>query len=170
MSVNVSDSAGNIVNVVTTYADPADFMSDGPCAGKTPGRYANRIANATFQIDGKEYRLKATNGPHHLHGGPTGFQNRIWDVCVEDDETVAFSRISPDGEEGYPGTLDTRVAYTWNDDNALTIHYTGVTDAPTILNLTNHTYCILAGEKSGDILDMEIRHACSRWIQSDGGP
>ena len=62
-AINVSDSAGNIVNVVTTYADPADFMSDGPCAGKTPGRYANRIANATFQIDGKEYRLKATKRP-----------------------------------------------------------------------------------------------------------
>ncbi|MDE6644580.1 MAG: galactose mutarotase [Muribaculaceae bacterium] len=167
--INVPDATGNIQNVITTYADPADFMADGPCAGKTPGRYANRIANATFSIDGKEYKLKATNGPHHLHGGPTGFQNRIWDTTVEDDDTVAFTRISPDGEEGYPGALDVRVAYTWNDDNELTIHYTGVTDAPTILNLTNHTYFNLAGENSGDILDHELKLACSRWLPTDEG-
>lgn len=143
-SVIVPDPSGKLEDVVLGYADEADYLDDGPCAGKTPGRFANRIARGRFSIDGHEYRLSCNNGPNALHGGPQGFQNRVWDA-EEFPGGVRFTRTSPDGEEHYPGTLHATVAYRWDDKNRLTIDYTSTTDAPTIVNLTNHAYFNLAG-------------------------
>ncbi len=166
VSVVVPDKDGNLENVAISYADPADYFYDGPCAGKVPGRFANRIARGHFTLDGKEYTLAINNGPNALHGGPEGFQNRIWESRVEGD-TVIFFRNSPDGEEGYPGSLDVEAAYTWSDDNKLTLRLTAVTDAKTIVNLTNHCYWNLDGYNAGSALDHEMWLACSHYLPTD---
>lgn len=153
VSVVVPDRDGNFVDVALGYKNLADYMADGPCCGKTPGRYANRIASGRFSIDGREYQLAVNNGPNALHGGPTGFQNHIWNVVDVEPGKVIFGLVSPDGDEGYPGTFEVLATYTWDDDNRLTIKYQGKTDAPTVVNLTNHTYWNLNGEGHGDILD-----------------
>lgn len=166
VSVNVPDSNGNIDNIVIGYANPADYFYDGPCAGKVPGRYANRIAKGRFTLEGKEYELAINNGPNALHGGPEGFQNRIWDSAVEGDNVI-FSRTSPDGEEGYPGTVCVKACYSWSDNNELTLHLTATTDKTTIINLTNHTYWNLDGENSGSILDHNMWIGASAYLPTD---
>ncbi len=164
VSVRVPDRDGKLDDVVIGYANAADYFYDGPCAGKVPGRFANRIARGRFTLDGKEYSLAINNGPNALHGGPEGFQNRIWDSAVEGD-TVVFSRTSPDGEENYPGTMQVKAEYTWTDDCTLTLHLTATTDAPTIVNLTNHTYWNLDGENSGPVFDHQMW--LSRYLPTD---
>lgn len=167
VDVSVPDREGNIENVALAYADPADYICDGPCMGKTPGRYANRIARGHLVVDGKEYKLAVNCGPHHLHGGPEGFQNRIWNTELLGEDGVCFSLRSVDGDEAYPGTLETRVTYRWSDDNALTIDFEAKTDAPTVVNLTNHTYWNLAGADKGNALNHLLRLRASRWLPTD---
>lgn len=147
-AVNVPDREGIIADVAIGYADLADYYADGPCAGKTPGRYANRIGEGKFSIQGKQYQLRINNGPNALHGGPEGFANKIWKSCVKGD-SVVFSLFSPDGDENYPGNLLVTVIYTWSEDNTLSVDYKAVTDAPTVINLTNHAYFNLRGESAG---------------------
>lgn len=166
VSVKVPDAQGVIENVVIGYKNPADYLADGPCAGKTPGRYANRIALGKLPVDGKIYQLAINNGPNALHGGPTGFQNHIWQSKTEGNKVV-FTLNSPDGDEGYPGNLTATVTYEWTEDNALIIDYKAVTDAPTVVNLTNHAYFNLAGENSGTVLNHELKLACSKWLPTD---
>lgn len=161
VAINVPDKTGRLDDVVLGYADPADFMADGPCAGKVPGRFANRIARGHFKIDGKAYSLAINNGPNALHGGPTGFQNRIWTLDKAEDDTVRFSYRAADGEEGYPGNLLATATYRWTDDCTLSLTLTAETDAPTVVNLTNHAYFNLNGEGDGNILDHEL------WLESD---
>ncbi len=156
VSVIVPDSKGAMADVVLGYADPADYFYDGPCAGKVPGRYANRIAAGHFVLDGVDYQLAVNNGPNALHGGPEGFQNRIWDSEVTPDGHVVFTRISPDGEEGYPGQLQVRADYSWSDDNELSLNLQAETDRRTVVNLTNHAYFNLSGEDSGSVLDHKL--------------
>ena len=134
--------------------------------GPVVGRFGNRIGKGRFTLDGKEYRLAVNNGPNHLHGGPTGFANRLWQGETTGDG-VAFTRTSPDGEEGYPGTLTARIAYTWDDDCCLTVLLEAACDAPTIVNLTNHSYWNLAGENAGSVLGHELRLRASRWLPTD---
>ena len=165
-SLIVPDRDGRLEDVVLGYADPADWLDDGPCAGKTPGRFANRIAQGRFSIDGKEYQLTCNNGPNALHGGPTGFYNRDWDA-EEIPGGVRFSRLSPDGEEGYPGNLNVTVTYLWDDDNRLTIDFSATTDSPTIVNLTNHAYFNLAGHNAGSAMDHMLQLPCSRYLRTD---
>ena len=167
LEIKVPDSAGNLADVVLGYKELKDYFYDGPCAGKVPGRYANRIAKGHLDIDGKVYQLNINNGPNHLHGGPENFSNKIWD-CEMDGDTVVFSLESPDGDENYPGNLTARVAYTWSDDNVLKIVLGAVTDAPTVVNLTNHTYFNMAGEdKDGTALDQVLQLNCSRYLPTD---
>ncbi len=166
VAVNMPDANGNLDNVVIGYADPADYFYDGPCAGKVPGRYANRIARGKFTLDGVDYKLAINNGPNALHGGPEGFQNRIWNSAV-DGNTVVFSRISPDGEESYPGTLEVEARYTWSDDCRLTLTLSATTDAPTVVNLTNHTYWNLDGQNSGSVLDEKLWLDCDSYLPTD---
>ena len=105
VAINVPDRDGHLDDVVLGYRDPEAWLADGPCAGKVPGRYANRIARGHFTLDGKEYSLAINNGPNALHGGPKGFQNRIWSLVEADDTHVLLEYVSADGEEGYPGEL-----------------------------------------------------------------
>lgn len=163
-AVRVPDAEGKIENVALSYENPADYIADGPCAGKIPGRFANRIANACFTLDGVEYHLAANcSGGNALHGGPEGFQNQIW-KARETADGVIFSYHSADGEEGYPGNLDVEAEYKWSDDNVLSLHITARTDKATVINLTNHAYWNLSGADAGSILDHKIRMKASHWL------
>lgn len=167
VSVNVPDREGRMADVVLGYADPADYMADGPCAGKIPGRYANRIAKGRFSVGGREYQLAINNGPNALHGGPTGFQNRLWTVEKAEGDTVVFSYTSADGEEGYPGQLKATATYRWNDANELSLDLRAVTDSETVVNLTNHAYFNLGGHDSGSVLAHELWLGASRYLPTD---
>lgn len=168
VSVIVPDKEGNMANVALGYKDPAAYMADGPCMGKVPGRYANRIAKGHFTLEGKEYSLAVNNGPNALHGGPTGFQNRLWRVYTDDEEnSVTFTYTAADGEEGYPGAVMVSAKYVWFDDNTLLLMLGGMTDAPTVINLTNHAYFNLDGEDSGSVLDHELQLHASKWLPTD---
>lgn len=167
VSVNVPDREGRMADVVLGYADPADYMADGPCAGKIPGRFANRIAKGRFTVGGREYQLAINNGPNALHGGPTGFQNRMWTVDKAEGDTVVLTYVSADGEEGYPGELKVTATYRWTDANELSLDLRAVTDSDTVINLTNHTYFNLSGHDSGSVLDHELWLAASRYLPTD---
>ncbi len=166
VSVVVPDKDGKLADVVLGYKDPASYIYDGPCAGKVPGRFANRIARGHFTLDGKEYTLPINNGPNALHGGPEGFQNQIWDSHADGD-TVTFTYHAKDGEEGYPGNMTVNAVYTWSDTNELTLKLTATTDKKTVVNLTNHVYFNLDGENSGTVLGHEMRLAATRYLPTD---
>jgi len=155
VSIVVPDKDGKLGDVVLGYDKAELYFADGPCAGKCPGRYANRIAKGHFTLDGKQYTLPINNGPNHLHGGPEGFQNQVWDSRIDGD-SVEFMYFSEDGEAGYPGNLKAVARYDWGDDNAVKLTFTAVADAPTVLNLTNHTYFNLncQGDIKGHILTL----------------
>lgn len=152
-AANVPDRDGKLDDVVLGYADPCDWFYDGPCAGKVPGRVANRIDRGHFTLDGKDYELAINNGPNALHGGPEGFQNQIWETEIAPDGQVTFTYRSKDGEEGYPGNLTAKAIYRWTDSNELHLTLQAVTDAHTIVNLTNHAYFNLSGHNAGSVLD-----------------
>lgn len=166
LAINVPDAEGRLANVALGYKDPASYLADGPCAGKVPGRFANRIALGHFSLDGKDYTLAVNNGPNALHGGPTGFMNRIWESRANGN-SVEFTYRAADGEEGYPGNLDVKATYTWSDDNQLTLQLQAETDAPTVINLTNHAYFNLDGENAGSVLDHQLRLKASRYLPTD---
>lgn len=166
VAVVVPDRDGVLADVVLGYKNPLDYIGDGPCAGKIPGRYANRIAGGRFKIDGKEYQLAINNGPNALHGGPTGFMNRNWHGEVKGSKVV-FTYHSADGEEGYPGNLDAKAVYSWSDDNRLSLELTATTDKKTVVNLTNHCYFNLDGEDAGSALDHVLQLYASRYLPTD---
>ena len=163
VAVNVPDRDGRIADVALGYADAASYLADGPCAGKCPGRYANRIAQGRFTLGGKEYTLPVNNGPNHLHGGPEGFQNQVWDSRI-DGFAVEFMYFSEDGEMGYPGNLKVIARYEWSEENELRLTFTAKTDADTVVNLTNHSYFNLNGEGSGSVLGHELKLNASEWL------
>lgn len=167
VEVNVPDRNGKMADVVLGYKNPADYLADGPCAGKVPGRFANRIAKGLFTIDGTEYHLAINNGPNALHGGPTGFQNRNWKVESIFDNAVELSYTSADGEEGYPGKLVAKATYLWTDDNELKLQLTATCDKKTVVNLTNHAYFNLAGHASGTVLNHTLRLAAANYLPTD---
>lgn len=166
VGVYVPDREGNIQNVALGYAKPADYISDGPCMGKTPGRYANRIAKGHLQIGCDLYQLAINNGPNALHGGPEGFQNQNW-VSEEIPNGVRFSLLSPDGDEHYPGNLKASVEYRWSDDNIVDITFQATTDRETVVNLTNHTYWNLRGATPCSVLSHKMRLKASRYLPTD---
>lgn len=150
MSLLVPDRDGRRANVVLGFDSPDEYRDNPRYLGAIVGRCANRIAGARFTLDGKTYRLAANIGPNHLHGGVKGFDQRVWRAaCGVSDLELRYT--SPDGEEGYPGTLDVRVRYTLTDRNELVVEYGATTDKPTPINLTQHSYFNLAGD--GDVLD-----------------
>ena len=159
ISINIPDKYGNIDEVVFGYEELSNYIDDGHCAGKTVGRYANRIAKGHLVINGDLYQLNCNCGGNSLHGGPQGFQNQIWDSEVIGDKIV-FRYISEDGEENFPGKVVVEVEYQWSDDNELTINFSGNSDSDTVLNLTNHTYFNLKG--CGDVLSHSLEMNCSR--------
>ena len=163
VSIVVPDKDGKLADVVLGYPEAASYFADGPCAGKVPGRYANRIALGKFSLDGVEYTLPVNNGPNHLHGGPDGFQNKVWE-SREADGGVEFLYYSEDGEMGYPGALKAVARYDWTEENELRLTLTAESDAPTVVNLTNHAYFNLNGEGNGDILGHVLRLNASEYL------
>lgn len=164
VSIVVPDRNGVMGDVVLGYRDEESYLGDGPCAGKIPGRFANRIAGGCFTLDGREYQLVKNNPDYQLHGGPDGFSNRLWKATQTSDTRVTFTLDSPDGDQGYPGAMHVEATYTWGDDNALTLEIKATADKPTVVNLTNHTYWNLDGEDSGSIFDHVLRINASRWL------
>ncbi len=145
-----------------TFAKPGAFFY-----GATVGRYGNRIALGQFTIDGNEYQIPINNEPNTLHGGPEGFFAKVWDAKKTDDKTVTFTYVSPEADMGYPGELTTTVTYSLTDDPGLRIDYHATTDAPTVANLTNHTYFNLNGEGSGTINEHLLMIPASRYTPVD---
>lgn len=164
--ISVPDRHGRMTDVVLGYDNPVSYLYDSPCAGKTPGRFANRISGASFRLGEKTFRLTRNDGENSLHGGPEGFQNQIWDYHLSKD-CVIFSYNSADGEEGYPGNLNVTVTYYWRDDDTLEIIYEAETDSPTVINLTNHAYFKLNDGDNDGILDHILQINSHRRVQSD---
>ena len=154
-AIEAPDRHGRLADVVMGYASLADYVDKPQFFGTVVGRYGNRIAGGHFTLEGQDYSLALTNPPNALHGGVKGFDKVAWTVVEARDGAEALLRlayVSADGEEGYPGRLTTEITYRVGADNALAIDYRATTDAPTVLNLTNHSYFNLGGEGSGDIL------------------
>ena len=152
-SIKVPDRNGHFADVVLGFdtVEPYRSSPKRPYLGVTLGRYAGRIANGQFTLDGVEYVLAKNNGPNHNHGGVIGFDKVVWDA-KQTGNSVEFHRTSPNGEEGYPGNLDVCVTYTLTDKNELIIDYRATTDRATPVNLSNHSYFNLAGEGSETVL------------------
>ena len=166
VSIIVPDRDGNLADVALGYDKPESYIKDGPCLGKCPGRFANRIALGKFTLDGVEYHLPINNGPNSLHGGPDGFANKVWESRILGD-AVEFMYFSEDGEQGYPGNLKAVAHYEWSEDNELKLTFTAECDAPTVVNLTNHVYFNMDGEGSGTILDHMLKLNCSEYLPTD---
>ncbi len=150
------DRNGVLGDVVLGYDDALSYMQNRGYLGALIGRYGNRIGGACFTLDGKEYPLGTNNGPNNLHGGPDGFDRRIFSVRAT-GSALRLSLVSPDGDQGYPGALSVEAEYSLSDDNALTIAYRATTDRTTIVNLTNHTYFNLDGPGAKDIKDQVLQ-------------
>ena len=166
--LHVPDKNGKLGDVVLGFETLEPYVKGHPFFGSTVGRYANRIARGEFTLDGKKYTLATNNGPNHLHGGLRGFDKQVWNASPKksgDGQAVQFTLTSPDGQEGYPGTLKATVLYTLTDANALRIEYTATTDKATPVNLTNHSYFNLAG--AGDVLAHVVTLAASRYTPVD---
>ncbi|MGA8431514.1 MAG: aldose epimerase family protein [Candidatus Sulfotelmatobacter sp.] len=168
VSLRVPDRKGQMADIVLGHDKFEGYVPNPPFFGALVGRYANRIANGTFTLDGKKYTLPKNDGPNTLHGGPNGFDKAMWDgEPVKGKNAVAFIYTSKDGEEGFPGNLKVKVTYTLNDNNEVVIDYEATTDQPTVLNLSQHSYFNLSGEGSGDILNTEMEINASRFTPVD---
>jgi aldose 1-epimerase len=168
--INVPDQNGQFANVALGFNTVQEYVDGSPYFGCITGRYANRIARGTFMLEGERYFLALNNGTNALHGGVKGFDKVIWaaeEVPADNGVAIKLSRVSPDGEEGYPGNLSVEVTYTLTNDNALQIDYLATTDAPTVINLTNHTYFNLAGAGTGSIYDHELQINAANYTPTD---
>ncbi|MEM7034176.1 MAG: aldose epimerase family protein [Chloroflexota bacterium] len=156
-AILVPDRTGNVADIALGFDTLAEYVADNPFFGCVAGRYANRIANGQFTLDGVLYNLAQNDGQNHLHGGDIGFDKVVWNAEIGGGDTpsLRLTHISADGEEGYPGKLSVVVSYTLTDDNELRIDYEATTDKTTVINLTNHNYFNLAGE--GSVLDHEVQ-------------
>ncbi|HEY0673775.1 MAG TPA: aldose epimerase family protein [Longimicrobiales bacterium] len=166
----VPDRNGDFADVVLGYDTPATYRDDRWYIGAVIGRYANRIRNGRFSLDGVDYQLACNAGAHHLHGGPRGFHTADWRselVTGLKGEGVRLTHTSENGDEGYPGTLRVEVTYTLTDDNELVIDYRAQTDRPTIINLTQHSYFNLGGSNAADVLEHELLIAADQYLPID---
>ncbi|HJZ75614.1 MAG TPA: aldose epimerase family protein [Vicinamibacterales bacterium] len=167
-SIRVPDRNGTLDDVVLGFDTIDGYLRTHPYFGAVVGRYGNRIAKGQFTLDGTAYRLATNNGPNHLHGGVKGFDKAVWNSeTLERDGAVGviFTHTSPDGDEGYPGTLAARVTYTLTPANELVVDYAATTDKPTPVNLTQHSYFNLAG--AGDILQHRLMLNADRFTPVD---
>jgi aldose 1-epimerase len=170
ISLKTPDKSGKVDDIVLGFDTLDQYVkvsnaAGNPFFGALIGRYANRIGNAEFKLEGKEYHVPANDGKNSLHGGPHGFNNQVW-KGKESPNGVALTYLSKDGEAGYPGNLSVTVRYTLNN-SALHIDYSATTDKPTVLNLTNHSYFNLAGQGNGDILNHELTLHASKFTPVD---
>jgi aldose 1-epimerase len=167
VALRAPDRRGILADVTLGFDELAPYLTNEPYFGALIGRYGNRIAGGRFQLDGATYTLARNNGPNHLHGGPRGFHTVVWSAEPRAGDGAAALTLrytSPDGEEGYPGTLAVAVTYTLAGGE-LRLDYTATTDRATVVNLTNHTYFNLAG--AGDILGHELRLLAGRFLPVD---
>ena len=169
VSLMVPDRSGKLTDVVTGHNSLDDYLvSEEPYFGAICGRYGNRIAKGTFTLDGIVYdKLAINNGPNSLHGGLKGFNSVVWDANQTNDQTVELKYTSADGEEGFPGTLQTTVTYHLTDDNEVVIMYQAVTDKPTVLNLTNHSYFNLSGAGDPSVADHTLTINADYYLPTD---
>jgi aldose 1-epimerase len=168
--LHVPGRDGATANVVLGFADVERYFSKHPHFGAVVGRYGNRIAGGRFELDGRTVQVTPNKGAFTLHGGDRGFDTYTWQSePIEEGDTVGvrLTRVSPDGEEGFPGTLTATVEYRLTPDNALRLDYTVTTDAPTVHNLTNHSYFNLAGEGSGTVEQQVLHVNASRVTATD---
>ena len=164
-SIRVPDGLGGTTDIVIGFDDLRGWLDDPQYFGSLVGRTANRIAHGRFPLDGRIVELERGGRDHQLHGGPGGFDKAVWDAEPFDDQNgsgVRLSHVSPDGDQGFPGTVTAVVTYTLDDQAALTIDYEATTDAPTVVNLTNHTYFDL--DDRGSILDHEVQIHASTYL------
>jgi aldose 1-epimerase len=155
-SLTLPDRHGKLADVVLAYPDLHDYLAKPQYFGATVGRFANRIGKGRFTLDGKPYQLTLNDGPNSLHGGTQGFDKVVWQVVKvtkSPEPSVTLRYVSPDGDQGYPGTLTATATYTLKAGHELDIDYSATTDKPTIVNLSNHTYWNLGGEGSGSVYD-----------------
>ena len=170
VSINVPDKNGVMADIVLGYDDPDSYLTCGGYPGAILGRYGNRIGGAKFMLDGVEYKLYVNDNKNALHGGKVGFDRKMWDVQVLSDDgepEAVLTYVSPDGEEGYPGTLTVHVYYKLTKNCEFSMRYVATTDKRTVLNLTNHSYFNLAGYDSGDILDHEVMICSDKFGEVD---
>lgn len=169
MEIRVPDKLGRCADVVCGYDSLRDYVLGDGYQGALVGRTGNRIAKGRYTLDGVDYQLAINNGVNSLHGGKVGFSYRVWNARAEDGEEpkLVLTLHSPDGEENYPGNLDVSVTYTLLSSNALSIHYSAVTDQRTIVNLTNHAYFNLGGYASGKIFDHVLQIDADRYLPTD---
>jgi aldose 1-epimerase len=168
--IDVPDRYGRADDVVLSHANLQGYNSNVGYFGAIVGRYANRIAKGTFTLNGTTYHLPINNGPNSLHGGTQGFNTRIWEVTprsVPDGASAVLAYTSPDGQDGYPGTLTVQVTYTLDQSNALRIDYQATTDKPTVINLTNHSYFNLDGNGSGSALNQLLQINADNYTPTD---
>ncbi|MBT2657186.1 galactose mutarotase [Bacillus sp. ISL-18] len=162
------DQNGNFENIVLGYDTLAEYVSGSYFLGTVVGRVAGRIKEGSFDLDGKTYTLAKNENNNHLHGGNKGFDKVIWNASIDENDeevSVQFSYLSPDGEEGYPGNVNIKVMYTLNNQNELTIHYSGISDEKTLLNLTNHSYFNLSGNIKRDILNHSLSIKSDKFLE-----
>jgi aldose 1-epimerase len=166
--INVPDKLGLFENIVLSYQNPEDyFNTDNPYLGSTIGRFANRIANGRFNLNGFTYHIPANNFGHCLHGGNRGFDKVMWQIFQKSSNSLVASYLSPDGEEGFPGNLKVELELKLSDDNTLSLNYKAITDKSTPINLTNHSYFNLSAGKSKDILSHFLQINASELLQID---
>jgi len=170
VSLTAPDRNGKYADVVLGLDDVTAYTKATAFFGALIGRYGNRIGHAEFKLEGNSYKLPANDNGNTLHGGPAGFDKRIWTAVPgnsADGQTLELTYVSKDGEEGFPGTLTSKVVYTLTQKNELKIDYTATTDKPTVVNLTNHSYFNLAGQGEGDILGHEVTINADRFTPVD---
>jgi len=169
VSLKTPDRTGAMGDIVLGYDTLADYVAGKSYFGALIGRYGNRIAKGKFTLEGKSYSVPVNNGDNALHGGIRGFDKRVWTARELPGGDLELTYKSKDGEEGYPGNLTATVTYTLTDDNRLRIHYVAVTDKPTVLNLTNHSYFNLKGAGEGDILGELVMLNADQFLPVDAG-
>ena len=162
----VPDRKGNQADIVLGHDNPKDWETHGTYLGATCGRYGNRIAGGSFTLDGKTVQLDQNEGPKTLHGGTQGFDRKTWEIADHSDTHVTFALTSPDGDMGFPGTLQARTTYRI-DGQTLTVEMTATTDAPTVVNLVNHAYFNLAGQGAGDIMGQHLQIDAAHYTPVD---
>jgi len=169
VSLRAPDRDRTFENIILGLDTHEAYVRDPNYLGSTVGRFANRIGDSAFSIDGIRYEVPVNEPPNHLHGGPDGFHQKIWEAEVLDEHSVQFRCVSPDGEGGYPGTMAAMVTYVLNDRNELAMNYEASADAPTLVNMTSHAYWNLAGAGNGNVLRHEARFDADAYLEVDEG-
>ncbi|MDP4093755.1 MAG: aldose epimerase family protein [Bacillota bacterium] len=170
VSISVPDRNGKFADVALGYNSFEGYMDNDKYFGVILGRHANRIENAKFEINGVEYTIEKNDGENSLHGGFNAFDKKVWKAEIinkDGSEALQLSYYSKDGEEGFPGNMDTRVTYTLTEDNGLRINYYAVADKDTVINLSNHSYFNLGGHDSGSVLEHQLKIYADKFTAND---